>query len=107
MLAVIETNGKQYHVKVGDVLKLDKIPGNVGDVIDIGNVLMLHDIAEKSETKVCDAFTKDAKVKGEVLEQTKDKKILVFKKKRRHNYRRKKGHRQHVTFLRITEIIGK
>ncbi len=107
MLAVIETGGKQYHVKAGDVIKIEKLDGKLGDEISFTKVLALYDSNKGSAVKIGEPFLESAGVKAEVLEQMKDKKVVIFKKKRRQNYRRKKGHRQNVTVLRITKIEEK
>ena len=96
MIAVVETGGKQYMARVGEVIISEKITANVGDVIELGKVLL---------TDSGDAEAEKAVVKAEVLEHKKTDKVIVFKKKRRHNYRRKKGHRQQVTVVRVKEII--
>ena len=103
MFAIVKTGGKQYRVNEGDVLKLEKLEGEAGSKITLDEVLMVGD---DKGVKVGAPFLKGAKVTVEVLEQKKDKKITVFKKKRRHNYRRKKGHRQQITVVRITKIAG-
>ncbi len=101
MFAVVKTGGKQYRVAEGDVLKVEKLDAEVGKKVKLEEVLMIGD--EKG-VKVGEPLVKGANVTVEVLEQKKDKKITVFKKKRRHNYRRKKGHRQQITVLRVTKI---
>ncbi|WP_417460581.1 50S ribosomal protein L21 [Kordiimonas sp.] len=103
MFAVVKTGGKQYRVAEGDVIKVEKLDGEVGKNVVLDEVLMVGD---DKGVKVGEPLVKGAKVTFEVLEQKKDKKIIVFKKKRRHNYRRKKGHRQEVTVLRVTKIAG-
>ncbi|MDR1207327.1 MAG: 50S ribosomal protein L21 [Rickettsiales bacterium] len=95
--AIFQTGGKQYRAKVGDILKLEKLKGE--GKIEFDQVLMLGD-------KIGNPVVGGAKVIGEIVEQTRGDKILVFKKKRRHNYRRTKGHRQHLTVVKITEIKG-
>ena len=97
MFAVFETGSKQYHVKSGDVVKIEKVSGAVGDTVDFDQVIIAGD-------KIGAPLVKGAAVKAEILEQTKTDKVIVFKKKRRHNYRRKKGHRQEITVLRVKEI---
>jgi large subunit ribosomal protein L21 len=99
MFAVIESGSKQYHVKVGDVVKVEKLIAEVGSLFNFDKVLMLNG-------KVGSPLIEGAKVSAEVLEQVKTDKVIVFKKKRRHNYRRKRGHRQLITVLRIKEIKG-
>ncbi len=98
MLAVIKTGGKQYNVRSGDTLAVEKLEGKAGDVVVLDNVLAIVD--GKKTTLGADK----AKVAAEILEQKKDDKVIVFKKKRRHNYRRMKGHRQQITVIRIGDI---
>ena len=95
--AIFQTGGKQYRVKVGDVIKVEKLDAT-GDVT-FDHVLML---GEKLGTPTIDG----AKVVATVVEQKRADKVLVFKKKRRQNYRRKRGHRQFITVLKIKEIKG-
>jgi large subunit ribosomal protein L21 len=102
MYAVVKTGGKQYAVKPGDVLKIEKIPGGVGESVSLGRVLLLR--GDDAPVLGCDTLAA-ASVHAEILEQTRDEKIIVFKKKRRHNYRRRNGHRQYVTVVRITDIL--
>ncbi|CAK8163233.1 Large ribosomal subunit protein bL21 [Candidatus Xenohaliotis californiensis] len=97
MFAVIGTGGKQYVVKQNTIIKTEKILGNVGDIIKIKEPLMISDDANKLSFK-------KGSVNLCILEQKKDKKIYVFKKKRRKNYRRKHGHRQFVTILKVADI---
>lgn len=104
MYAVIKTGGKQYRVEENDVLKVEKLSGNVGEVIKLDHVLALG--TEKGITVGTPTVDK-AVISAEVLEQKKDTKVIVFKKKRRQNYRRKNGHRQEVTVLRILDVSGK
>ena len=101
MFAVIKTGGKQYRVREGEVVKVEKLDGEVGKNITLDEVLMVGD---DKGVKVGEPLVKGASVTAEVLEQKKDKKITVFKKKRRHNYRRKVGHRQEITVLRVKGI---
>jgi large subunit ribosomal protein L21 len=104
MFAVVESGGKQYKVQENDVLKLEKLAGEVGAVIQLDKVLVLGDgKALKIGMPVIDG----AKVSAEIVSQEKDKKVIVFKKKRRHNYRRKNGHRQQITVVRILDVSGK
>jgi large subunit ribosomal protein L21 len=101
MFAVIRTGGKQYRVAPNDIIKIEKIAGEPGDIIELGEVLLLGGDSPKTGSPTISG----ALVAAEVLEQTRAEKITVFKKKRRKNYRRKKGHRQALTMLRITEIL--
>ena len=100
MYAVIKTGGKQYKVASGDVVKLEKIAGEEGKEVIFNEVLALDDT-------VGTPLVSGASVKAAVLKQARDAKVIVFKKKRRQNYRRKNGHRQSVTIVKITDIIGK
>ena len=100
MYAVIKTGGKQYKVASGDVVKLEKIAGEEGKEVIFNEVLALDDT-------VGTPLVSGASVKATVLKQARDAKVIVFKKKRRQNYRRKNGHRQRVTIVKITDIIGK
>lgn len=100
MYAVIKTGGKQYKVASGDVVKLEKIAGEEGKEVIFNEVLALDDT-------VGTPLVSGASVKATVLKQARDAKVIVFKKKRRQNYRRKNGHRQGVTIVKITDIIGK
>jgi large subunit ribosomal protein L21 len=103
MFAVVRSGGKQYRVAKDDLIAVEKLAGEPGDVLALQEVLMIADGAEvRAGTPLLDG----ASVSAEVVAQTKAPKVLVFKKKRRHNYRRKKGHRQQQTVLRITDIIG-
>ncbi len=102
MFAVVKTGGKQYKVAKDDVIKVEKLDGEVGATIILDQVLAVTD--DKGNAKVGNPTVEKLVVAAEVLEQKKDKKVLVFKKKRRHNYRRKLGHRQEVSFLKITDI---
>ncbi|TYO96612.1 LSU ribosomal protein L21P [Geothermobacter ehrlichii] len=100
MYAVIKTGGKQYKVSEGDLLKVEKLEGAVGDTIELSEVLMVGG----EEVKIGTPLLPGAKVKAQIVEQGKGKKILVFKSKRRKNYRKKYGHRQPITRLKITGI---
>jgi large subunit ribosomal protein L21 len=102
MHAVMETGGKQYRVTTGDVVQVEKCEGKVGDKIEFRSILLLQD--DQGLTLESEKL-KSAKIVGEVLEQDRAKKIVVFKKKRRKNYRRTQGHRQSFTRLRILEIV--
>src|SRR5687768_13095992 len=97
MFAVVRTGGKQYRVAPGDKIVVEKLAGEAGQRVDITDVLLA---GEGSELKSVDGL----KVAAEIIAQAKGDKVTVFKKRRRHNYRRKKGHRQQHTILRITAI---
>ena len=98
MFAVIRTGGKQYTVAKDDVILVEKLEGNAGDKINV-DVLALDG---KFGTPLLDGGL----VAAEIVEQTRGDKVIIFKKRRRHNYRRKNGHRQHLTALKITDIKG-
>ncbi len=102
MYAVIRTGGKQYRVAADDVIEIEKVTGEPGDIVSLEEVLML---GGDGGPMVGTPLIAGASVAAEVLEQKRAAKLLVFKKKRRKNYRRKHGHRQHLTALRITEIL--
>lgn len=97
MFAVIRTGGKQYKVASGDVISVEKLAGNAGDKLEISEVLM-------AGSKIGAPLLAGAKVLAEIVKQFRDEKVIIFKKRRRHNYRRKKGHRQYLTEIKITEI---
>jgi len=101
MFAVIKTGAKQYKVAVGDVIKVEKLDGEAGATISLDTVLM---VSGDKGVKVGTPTISGTVVTAEILEQVRAAKIIVFKKKRRQNYRRKAGHRQEQTVLRITEI---
>ena len=97
MYAVIKTGGKQYNVTTGDVVKIEKIVGEEGKEVVFNEVLAL------GET-IGTPLVSGASVKAVVLKQAKDAKVIVFKKKRRQGYRRKNGHRQYISIVKITDI---
>ena len=100
MYAVIRTGGKQYRVSEGDKLRVERLPGDVGSSIDIEDVLMVGGDSPKVGTPTVSG----AKVTAEIVAQDRAKKVIVFKFKRRKNYRRKRGHRQHYTEIKVTGI---
>src|SRR5271154_5810352 len=101
MFAVVKTGGKQYKVAQGDVIQVEKLPGEANNKVTLGEVLMLCD---NGKVTFGAPFVSGANVSAEVVEQTRTGKLIVFKKKRRQNYRRKKHHRQDYTVLKITGI---
>ena len=103
MYAVIRTGGKQYRVAKDDVVFVEKLVAEPGASVTLDDVLM---IGEGTDLKTGTPRLEGATVTATVLEQKLDDKVLIFKKKRRHNYRRKNGHRQALTVLRITAISG-
>jgi len=103
MYAVIKTGGKQYSVAQGDEVRLEKLEGNVGDNITFDKVLLTSD---GEETKIGKPYLENSKVVGKITRQGKKRKIVVFKYKRRKGFRRKRGHRQYFTLVRIEDIEG-
>ena len=102
MYAVIRAGGKQFRVAANDVIKIEKIAGEPGDIVELGPVLLLS--SDKS-VEIGNPVLSDATVAAEVLGQERGDTVIVFKKRRRHHYRRRKGHRQSLTAVRITEIL--
>src|ERR1700693_696212 len=100
--AIIQNRGKQYRAEPGQLVDLEKIEGNPGDTIDIPTVRMIH--LDNQEAVVGAPLVQNAKVTAEIVLQDRSRKIIVFKKKRRKNYRRTHGHRQSFTRVRIKEI---
>lgn len=97
MFAVVRTGGKQYRVAAGDKIAVEKLAGEAGDTITLGDILLAgegDDLADAAKVTVS----------AEIIAQAKSEKVVVFKKRRRHNYRRKNGHRQQMTLLRITAV---
>lgn len=103
MYAVIKTGGKQYRVAANDVLTIEKLEGESGSKVEFSEVLM---VGAGDSVKVGRPTVAGAKVLAELIEQTRGPKLIAFKKRRRKNSRRKKGHRQDLTKVRITDIIG-
>jgi large subunit ribosomal protein L21 len=101
MFAIIRTGGKQYKVSQDTYLNVEKLDANVGDKIQISEVLMVSD---GTKTTVGAPVVAGAVVTAEILEQLRDEKVIIFKKRRRQNYRRKNGHRQSLTKIKITGI---
>ena len=99
MFAVVRTGGKQYRVAAGDKIVVEKLGGEAGERVTLGDVLLA---GEGAELRPAEGLT----VSAEIVAQAKAEKVIVFKKRRRHNYRRKRGHRQQHTILRIVGIEG-
>ncbi|WP_260925209.1 50S ribosomal protein L21 [Novosphingobium sp. 9] len=97
MFAVVRTGGKQYRVAAGDKIAVEKLAGEAGETITLGDVLLAG-----KDGEVLDAAK--VSVSAEIIAQAKSEKVVVFKKRRRHNYRRKNGHRQQLTLLRIVSV---
>jgi large subunit ribosomal protein L21 len=97
MFAIVRTGGKQYRVAAGDKIAVEKLAGEAGDTITLSDILLAgegDDLADAAQVTVS----------AEIIAQAKSEKVIVFKKRRRHNYRRKNGHRQQMTLLRITAV---
>lgn len=97
MFAVVRTGGKQYRVAAGDKIAVEKLAGEAGETITLGDVLLAG-----NDGAIADAA--NVTVSAEIIAQAKSEKVVVFKKRRRHNYRRKNGHRQQMTLLRIVSV---
>ena len=103
MYAVIKTGGKQYRVAQNDLLTIERLEGEPGASIEFADVLM---VGNGEQVKVGAPFVSGAKVTAELVDQARGPKVIAFKKRRRKNSRRKKGHRQHLSLVRITGISG-
>jgi len=103
MFAVIKTRRKQYRVAVNDALTIEKLEASAGDSIEFTEVLV---IGEGADAAIGAPFVAGASVKAEVVDQTRGKKVIAFKKRRRQNSKRSRGHRQHHTVVRITDIVA-
>jgi large subunit ribosomal protein L21 len=101
MFAVIRTGGKQYRVAENDVIRIEKLDAEAGSEVVFNEVLM---VGGDGQSKVGAPLVDGATVKAELIEQMRDKKVIIFKKRRRQNSRRKNGHRQHLSVVRITGI---
>ena len=101
--AIVDTGGKQYRVTPDDVILIERLAGEAGDKVSFNDVLMLE---ENGKTAVGTPLVDGAKVTGTLMEQTRGDKIIIFKKKRRKSYRRRNGHRQELSIVRITDING-
>lgn len=104
MYAIIKTGGKQVKVSEGNVLSVEKLTGEAGTKVELNQVLMLNN---DGKLTLGTPMVAGASVTAEIVEQFKDKKVIIFKKKRRQNYRRKNGHRQNLTSIKITKINAK
>ena len=101
MFAIVETGGKQYRVTPGDVVKVEKLPAKEGEEVELDRVLLA---AREGEVRMGNPYIEGVRVKAQILGHGRGKKILVMKFKKRKNYRRKKGHRQPFTLLKIMDI---
>ncbi|UXM95083.1 MULTISPECIES: 50S ribosomal protein L21 [unclassified Bartonella] len=103
MFAVIKTGGKQYRVAANDLLKVEKVAGEAGSVVEFTDVMM---VGVGADAKIGLPFVKGAVVKATVVEQGRARKVIAFKKRRRQNSKRTRGHRQELTTIRISEIVA-
>jgi len=97
MFAIVRTGGKQYRVAAGDKIAVEKLAGEAGETITLGDILLAGKDGELADPA-------SVTVSAEIIAQARSEKVIVFKKRRRHNYRRKNGHRQHLTLLRILSV---
>jgi large subunit ribosomal protein L21 len=102
MYAVIKTGGKQYRVAANDLIKVERIDGTPGEIVELGQVLL---VSGESGIEIGSPLVSGATVAAEVVGHVRGDRIIIFKKRRRHHYRRRNGHRQDLTALRITEIL--
>jgi large subunit ribosomal protein L21 len=101
MYAVVKTGGKEYRVSKGDLIRIEKLEGKLGDQVELKDVLM---VSKEGETQFGTPHLTHVVIKGEIVQETKGKKVLTYKMKRRKNYRRFKGHRQTYTCLKVNDI---
>ena len=101
MFAVLKTGGKEYRVTKGDVIRVEKLEGNVGDQVTLKDILM---VSGDGQVQVGAPNLNNAMITGEIVREAKGKKVLTYKMKRRKNYRRMKGHRQTYTYLKVNDI---
>jgi large subunit ribosomal protein L21 len=103
MYALVESKGKQYKAEKDSLLKIDRVEAEKGQVLEFDSVLLLNN---EGKVKIGKPYVKGAKISTTVEDQKKDRKITIFKLKRRKGYRRKQGHRQNHTYVRVNEIVG-
>jgi len=101
MYAVVKTGGKEYRVSKGDLIRVEKLEGKIGDAVELKDILM---VSEEGEVRFGTPILTHAVIKGEIVQEGKGKKVLTYKMKRRKNYRRFKGHRQTYTYLKVNDI---
>ncbi len=106
MFAVIRTGGKQYRVTDGETLRVERLAGEVGQTVELSDVLLVASGEGGEDVQIGTPVLKGARVVAEIVEQGRARKVLIFKYKRRKRYRRKKGHRQHFTSIRIKQIAA-
>jgi len=101
MYAVVKTGGKEYRISQGDLIRVEKMAGEVGDQVTMKDILM---VSHEGQVQVGNPLLANAVITGEIVQQVKGKKVLTYKMKRRKNYRRTKGHRQTYTYIRVNDI---
>jgi len=101
MHAIVRSGGKEYRIAKGDILRVEKLDGKVGDPVSLSDILMVSD---ETQVRFGSPQLAQAVVTGEIVNQVKEKKVLTYKMKKRKNYRRFKGHRQAYTYIRVKEI---
>ena len=101
MYAVVKTGGKEYRISQGDLIRVEKLEGKVGDQVTMKDILM---VSHEGQVQVGNPLLANAVITGEIVQQVKGKKVLTYKMKRRKNYRRTKGHRQTYTYIRVNDI---
>jgi large subunit ribosomal protein L21 len=101
MYAVVKTGGREYRVSKGDLIRIEKLEGKVGDQVELKDVLM---VSKEGEARFGTPRLADVVIKGEIVQESKGEKVLTYKMKRRKNYRRFKGHRQTYTYLKVNDI---
>jgi len=101
MYAVVKTGGREYRVSQGDLIRVEKLEGKVGDQVELKDVLM---VSKEGEVQFGTPHLADVVIKGEIVQESKGEKVLTYKMKKRKNYRRFKGHRQTYTYLKINDI---
>ena len=101
MYAVVKAGGKEYRISKGDMIRVEKLDGKVGDQVTLKDILM---VSQEGEVRVGNPYLTNAVITGEIVDQAQGRKVLTYKMKRRKNYRRFKGHRQTYTYLKVSEI---
>ena len=101
MYAVMKTGGKEHRVSKGDLIRVEKLEGKIGDHVEIKDILM---VSQEDQVQVGKPYLTNAVIMGEIVQEVKGKKVMTYKMKRRKNYRRFKGHRQTYTYLKVNDI---
>ena len=101
MYAVLKTGGKEYRISKGDIIRVEKLEGKVGDQVTLKDILM---VSEEGQLHLGNPHLNNALITGEIVQQLKGRKVLTYKMKKRKNYRRFKGHRQNYTYLKVSDI---